>query len=249
MRSVKKPCEQLVVALDGGSLVRTQELVELLREDVCNFEVGMELFTACGPAVIDMIREAGGNAFLDLKYHDIPSTVAKAVAAATRLGVSLMNIHASGGQRMMEEALNEVHRHGGDTPPRLIAVTVLTSMETLADIGVHYEIREQVSRLAKLARQVGLDGVNVSPLEVGAIRQACGESFLIVTPGIRLPGAMAYDQRRIAGPCEAVEAGADYLVVGRPITEARDPRAVVRQMRQDIERASRSTNQVMAIKS
>ncbi|MBI2344388.1 MAG: orotidine-5'-phosphate decarboxylase [Deltaproteobacteria bacterium] len=226
--------QKLVVALDGDSLVRAQEMVELLRGDVVNFEVGIELFTACGPGVIEMIREAECQVFLDLKYHDIPSTVAKAVACATRLGVALLNIHASGGARMMEEARNAVAQAAGTTPPKLIAATVLTSMESLGDIGVQFEVREQVVRLAQLARDMGMDGVNASPLEIQMIRQTCGEHFLIVTPGIRMAGERPDDQRRIGHPRQAIEAGADYLVVGRPITEAPDPRAVVKAILRDI---------------
>ncbi|MBI2346673.1 MAG: orotidine-5'-phosphate decarboxylase [Deltaproteobacteria bacterium] len=220
--------KKLVVALDGDSLVRAQELVDLLKADVRNFEIGMELFTACGPAAIKMIQENGGRAFLDLKYHDIPSTVAKAVGAAAKLGVAMINVHASGGHLMMEAARKMIAQLDlGASSPQLIAVTVLTSMESLADIGVQYEVRSQVVRLAKLAKEVGLDGVLASSLEIKAIRQACGKDFVIVTSGIRLPGTAADDQRRVGDPGQACNAGADYLVVGRPITEAPDPRAGV----------------------
>ncbi len=229
--------ERLVVALDGNSLVRAQELVELLKPTVRHFEVGMEIYTACGPAVVEMILGADCKVFLDLKFHDIPSTVAKAVTVAAKMGVSLMNIHASGGERMMEEARNAVAKLDAATRPKLIAVTVLTSMETLGDIGVQFEIRDQVLRLAQLAQKVGLDGVNASPLEIQLIRQTCGEHFLIVTPGIRLHGSEAYDQRRIGGPRLAIESGADYLVVGRPITEARDPVAATQEIIREIQQA------------
>ncbi|MBI4238355.1 MAG: orotidine-5'-phosphate decarboxylase [Deltaproteobacteria bacterium] len=227
MTRTAKHQEQLIVALDGTSLDQAQELVELLREDVKNFEVGMELFTAAGPAVVEMIRRCGCHAFLDLKYHDIPSTVAKAIVAAAELGVTMINLHASGGQRMMEESLHALERTMGPKRPKLVAVTVLTSLETLGDIGVQYEVREQVVRLAQMAKEAGLDGVTASPMEIHSIRRACGKDFLIVTPGIRLIGEEAYDQRRIGSPRQAIESGADYLVVGRPITEARDPRTVV----------------------
>ncbi len=228
-RSKLSAKERLVVALDGDSLVRAQELVELLGDEVVNFEIGLELFTACGPAVIDEIRKAGCRAFLDLKYHDIPSTVAKAVVAAARMGVSLMNVHASGGQRMMRKAREALDKIEGERP-LLIAATVLTSMSTLGDVGIQFEVREQVMRLAKLALEAGLDGVNASPLEISNIRQVCGNNFLIVTPGIRMAGDDADDQLRIGGPQQAIAAGADYLVVGRPITRARDPLSVVRNM-------------------
>ncbi len=228
------PQQHLIVSLDGDSLVQAQELVELLRSDVINFEVGMEIFTACGPAVVEMIRAAGGKTFLDLKYHDIPSAVAKAVVAAARLGVAMINVHASGGMRMMEACQKAMQVIPASTRPKLIAVTVLTSMETLGDLGIQYEIRDQVVRLAKLARDAGMDGVLASPLEIQPIRQSCGDDFIIMTPGIRLAGSMAYDQARIGGPRQAIEAGADYLVVGRPITESHDPlhmvRAILKEM-------------------
>lgn len=226
---------KLVVALDGDSLVRAQEMVDLLKAEIRFFEIGMELFTACGPAAVAMVQEHGGEVFLDLKFHDIPSTVAKAVAAAARLGVTLITVHAVGGRRMMEEAVAALGApRNGRAGPRLVAVTVLTSMETLADIGVQYEVRDQVVRLARLAKEVGLHGVAASPLEIQPIRQACGKQFLIVASGIRLPGAQALDQRRIAGPKEAIAAGADYLVVGRPITEAKDPLAITRAILKDM---------------
>lgn len=226
--------DQLVVALDGISFSAAQELVESLRPFVAHFEVGLELFTACGPSIIEMIRGVGGRVFLDLKFHDIPSTVAKAVVAAANLGVQLINLHASGGQRMMEESLAELDKHFGRNRPKLIAVTVLTSMETLGDIGVQYEVRDQVVRLAKLTHAVGLDGVSISPMELSAVRQACGERFLIVTSGIRMPGENALDQRRIGGPRQSIAAGANYIVVGRPITQARDPVAVVKLLLEDM---------------
>lgn len=227
--------EKLVVALDGDSLVRAQELVDLLKGEVKNFEIGMELFTACGPSVVKMVKEHGNRVFLDLKYHDIPSTVAKAVAAAAKLGVSMINVHASGGRRMMEESKAAVdHLRLGKKAPLLIAVTVLTSMESLGDIGVQFEVRNQVVRLAQLAKEVGLDGVLASPLEIQPIRQLCGKNFLIVASAIRLAGTAAYDQRRIGGPAQAIKAGADYLVVGRPITEAKSPLVAARAILKDM---------------
>lgn len=227
--------KKLVVALDGNSMARAQELVETLRDAVDHFEIGVELFTACGPAVVTMVRDHGGTVFLDLKYHDIPAVVGKAVAAAAQLGVGMINVHAAGGRRMMEEALEAVARAKlGRATPRLIAVTVLTSMETLADIGVQYEVRQQVVRLAKLAMEVGLDGVLASSLEIQPIRKHCGARCCIVAAGIRLPGDAPNDQRRIGGPRQAIAAGADFLVVGRPITEAKDPKVVVQSILKDM---------------
>lgn len=241
MSQLHSQADRLVVALDGDSLVCAQELVELLSGRVKNFEVGIELFMACGPAVIDMIHEADAQVFLDLKFHDIPSTVAKAAAVAARMGVEVINIHASGGCIMMEEALNAVRGVPSAGNSKLIAVTVLTSMQTLGDVGVQYEIREQVTRLTAMAAEVGLDGVNVSPLEIAQVREQCGDDFLIVSPGIRLAGNLAYDQRRVAGPGQAIRAGADYIVVGRPITQSREPLRVVDQILSDIGQAVTST--------
>ncbi|MBI4367657.1 MAG: orotidine-5'-phosphate decarboxylase [Deltaproteobacteria bacterium] len=228
-RSIETARRQLIIALDGASLVRAQALVEELQSEVVNFEVGMELFTACGPAAVQMIRDRGAHPFLDLKYHDIPSTVAKAVAAAARLGVMAVNVHAAGGSHMLKEVRAAVRHLGlGKKAPKLIAVTVLTSMETMADIGIQFEVRSQVVHLAKLAKSCGMDGVLASPLEIQPIRQACGPDFLILTSGIRPIGSLPHDQRRIGGPAQAIRAGADYLVVGRPVTEARDPLQAVR---------------------
>lgn len=226
----RTPREQLVVALDGSSLTQAMDLVDLLRPEVDCFEVGVELYTACGPAIVEEIRKAGGQVFLDLKFHDIPSTVAKAVAVATRLGCSTINVHISGGEQMLREACKALQRTTGPVPTKLIGVTVLTSMETLGDVGVQFEVREQVMRLAKLAQQVGLHGVNTSPLEIALIRQQCRPEFLIISPGIRSVGEQSNDQRRVGGPRQAIGAGADYIVVGRPITEARDPVAAVKKI-------------------
>lgn len=218
-----KPKDKLIVALDGDSLEHTAKLVDLLKAEVSNFKIGMQLFTACGPDSIKMVQDHGGKVFLDLKYHDIPSTVAKAVYIAAKHNVAMINIHATGGRKMMAEALAAAQDASVKTPPMIIGVTVLTSMESLGDIGIQYEIREQVLRLAKMAQEVGLHGVLASPMEIQPIRQACGKKFVIVTPGIRSAGSHLDDQARISSPKQAIQAGADFLVVGRPITEAKDP--------------------------
>lgn len=223
-----KSKDKLIVALDGDSLEHTKQLVDLLKSEVTNFKVGMQLFTACGPSAIKMIQDHGGKVFLDLKYHDIPSTVAKAVYVATKLGVAMINIHASGGRRMMAEALAAAQDAADGAPPMIIGVTVLTSMESLGDIGIQFEVRDQVVRLAQLAQEVGLHGVLASPLEIQPIRASCGKKFIIVTAGIRSAGTHLGDQARIANPRQAIHAGADFLVVGRPVTEAKDPLAAVR---------------------
>jgi len=182
-----------------------------------------------------MVNDNGCKVFLDLKYHDIPSTVAKAVYMASKLGAHMINVHAAGGHKMLGEALGASRNAtGGKNPPIMLAVTVLTSMESLGDIGIQFEIREQVIRLAAMARQEGYHGVVASPLEIKAIRKACGNGFLIVTPGIRSAGAVGYDQKRIGGPREAIQAGVDYLVKGRPITEKKKPLDAVREIIKEI---------------
>jgi len=221
--AVQKTKDKLIIALDGDNLEHAAKLVDMLKGEVANFKVGMPLFTACGPSVVKMIQDHGGKVFLDLKYHDIPSTVAKAVYVATKMGVAMINVHATGGRRMMAEALAASRDAGAKQPPMIIGVTVLTSMESLGDIGIQYEIREQVVRLAQLAQEVGLSGVLASPLEIQPIRKACGNKFTIVTSGIRSVGTHLDDQARIASPKQAIHAGADYLVIGRPVTEAKDP--------------------------
>jgi orotidine-5'-phosphate decarboxylase len=228
--------ERLIVAMLADNMKEAEAMVKLLKDDVHTFEVGAPTYTALGPDVIKMIHSHGCRVYLDLKYHDIPSTVHKAVAAATRLGVAMLNVHASGGEEMLRRTVDAAREAAGTKAkvPTLLAVTVLTSMESLGDIGVQFEVREQVVRLAKLTKQCGLHGVVASPLEIAPIRKACGERFLIVTTGVRPLGSAAQDQRRIASPIMAIAAGADLLVIGRPIIQAKDPRAVVRQILKEI---------------
>lgn len=230
--------QRLIVVLDGDSLPQVDALIKKLKQEVKNFKIGLPLYTAFGPAIIDLLQSHGCNALLDLKYHDIPSSVAKAVAIATRMGVTMINIHASGGLQMMMESLkaaqDAARHHALKEPPILIGVTILTSLETLADIGVQFELREQVLRLAGMAKEAGLHGVLASPLEVQQIRRLCGPEFLIVTPGIRLPHELRNDQRRTSSPRQAIQAGADYIVVGRPITAAKDPISVTREILKDM---------------
>jgi orotidine-5'-phosphate decarboxylase len=228
--------DRLIVALLADSMKDATKLVRLLKKDINIFEVGLPTYTSLGPDVIKMIHHEGCKVFLDLKYHDIPSTVGKAVAAATKLKVEMLNVHASGGSEMLRQAADSALQAAGgkSAMPKLVAVTVLTSMDSMADIGIQYEVRDQVVRLAKLSQRCGFDGVLASPLEIRPIRAACGEKFLIVTTGVRPIGVAAEDQRRIASPVMAIAAGADYLVIGRPIMQAKHPAEVVQKILKDM---------------
>lgn len=218
--SVSSP---IVVALDYPTQKQALAMAEQLDPSQCRVKVGKELFTSAGPQVVESLHNLGFEVFLDLKFHDIPNTCAKACAAAAELGVWMVNVHASGGRRMMEAARNEVEK--AKHKPLLIGVTVLTSMEQsdLAELGLNISPIEQVERLAKLTQSSGLDGVVCSAKEVGLIREVCGPNFLTVTPGIRPAGAEQGDQRRVLTPAQAKEAGVHYMVIGRPITQATDP--------------------------
>jgi orotidine-5'-phosphate decarboxylase len=219
---------RLIFALDVDSFEEAKGWVDRLHGKVGAFKVGKQLFTRCGPDVVRMVRERGADVFLDLKYHDIPNTVAMAGLEALRLGVWMFNVHALGGGEMMARLVAEVDKvcpRGTKGRPLLIAVTILTSSTdaTLQTIGIDRPVTEMVPRLAKLAQDAGMDGVVASPQEVGLIRQACGRDFAIVTPGVRPAEASLDDQKRVMTPGEALRAGADYLVVGRPISATADP--------------------------
>jgi orotidine-5'-phosphate decarboxylase len=231
--------DQLLIALDVEGADKAIALADTLRGVAGGFKIGSRLFTAEGPSIVRALVDRGDRVFLDLKFHDIPHTVATAVAAATALGVWMVNVHASGGTRMMQaakDAARETAARAGGTPPLVIAVTVLTSMNaaTLSETGCALTregtdnvVLEQVVRLARLAQAAGLDGVVASPQETAILRQRCGKDFAIVTPGIRGGGAATSgkdDQERTMGPAEATAAGASYIVVGRPIIAAPDPR-------------------------
>ena len=234
-----RPSERLIVALDVPTVEAARSLVDQLAGSVGLFKIGSQLFTAAGPGFVREIVGRGEDVFLDLKFHDIPNTVAGAVSSASRMGVSLIDVHGLGGRAMLEAAVGALPA----MKTRLLAITILTSHDeaTLGQIGVAGSVHESVRRLALLAREAGLDGVVASPHEVALIREACGADFLIVTPGIRPRGAAAGDQSRAATPSAALAAGADYLVVGRPITAAEDPRAaaeaIVREMESALETA------------
>ena len=221
--------DRLIVALDLPSGSAATQMAERLQGYVGLFKVGSELFTAEGPVTVRYLVTTGHKVFLDLKFHDIPNTVRAAAREAAELGVTLLNVHASGGRKMMEAALEGVRSAVApqQAGPKVLAVTVLTSLDArdLAELGISGTPMEAVVRLARLAQTAGLDGVVASAREISAIRHACGPDFLIVTPGIRPASTDANDQARIATPASAIAAGADYLVVGRPITGAPDPAA------------------------
>ena len=227
---------RILVALDVESQAKALALADTLRGSVAGYKIGKQLFTAEGPAIVRTLTARGDRVFLDLKFHDIPNTVAGAVTSAIGTGAWMVNVHASGGTAMMQAAARAATETASrlDLPrPLVIGVTVLTSMNdaALAEVGTTRPVLEQVVHLARLAQQAGLDGVVASPLEIAAIREACGRDFVIVTPGIR-PAAQqgTDDQARTLTPAQAVEAGATYLVVGRPITGAADPRAAAEAM-------------------
>jgi orotidine-5'-phosphate decarboxylase len=222
------PAERrIIVALDFPAAEPALALLARLDPGRCRVKIGKELFTRSGPALVERVAATGFDVFLDLKFHDIPNTVAAACAAAADLGVWMLNVHASGGSAMLAAArarLDELQ-----SPPLLIAVTVLTSLDAadLADVGCPGEPAERVLQLARLAQQAGLDGVVCSPLEAAAVRSALGAGFQLVTPGVRPAAAEHGDQKRIMTPAQAIAAGADYLVIGRPITAAADPMAAL----------------------
>ena len=232
---------KLIVALDVDSAQKARDLVSSLRGLAGMFKIGMQLFTNAGPALVSEIISSGERVFLDLKYHDIPNTVALAGVEATRLGVSLFNIHAMGGSEMMRrtsEAVSECAEVEGIARPMVIAVTLLTSANetTIAEVGFVSAPAELVTQLAQLAEASGMDGVVASPREVSIVRSAVKKTdFVVVTPGVRPEGAALFDQKRVTTPSEAVLAGADYIVVGRPILDASDPAQAAQQILDELE--------------
>ncbi|PVZ84804.1 orotidine-5'-phosphate decarboxylase [Serratia sp. S1B] len=222
----------IIVALDYADKNAALAFVDRIDPQDCRLKVGKEMFTLFGPEIVRDLHQRGFDVFLDLKFHDIPNTTAHAVAAAAELGVWMVNVHASGGARMMVAAKEALQAYGADAP-LLIAVTVLTSMEAddLRGIGIDLTPAEQAERLARLTRDCGLDGVVCSAQEATRLKAACGHQFKLVTPGIRPEGSASGDQRRVMTPAKAVAAGVDYLVIGRPITQSADPAATLSAIR------------------
>ncbi|KZN50991.1 orotidine-5'-phosphate decarboxylase [Pseudoalteromonas luteoviolacea] len=227
--------KKVLIALDYDDESAALEFVSQLSPNECRLKVGKEMFTYFGPQFVKKLVDLGFDVFLDLKFHDIPNTVAKAVTAAAELGVWMVNVHASGGTEMMSKAKEALAQYG-DKAPLLIAVTVLTSMDQaqLSKLGVEKTPQEQVLYLAKLAKEAGLDGVVCSAQEAESLKAELGEEFKLITPGIRPAGSDAGDQKRIMTPEKAIAAGSDYLVVGRPITKAEDPAQALRAINTSI---------------
>jgi orotidine-5'-phosphate decarboxylase len=233
--------ERLVLALDVDDFKKAEELVGKLSDYVGVFKIGSQLFTSEGGKVVNMVNDKGGKVFLDLKFHDIPNTVARAAEVATELGVYIFNVHTSGGYEMMKaaaEASKKTSLALGIKKPIILGVTLLTSINQKIlekEIGIKKRLKEQVVHLAKLAKTAGLDGVVASPREIKEIRKACGEDFVILTPGIRPAGKSSDDQKRVMTPREAVKLGVDFLVIGRPIRNAANPVEAAKEILREME--------------
>ena len=227
---------RVIVALDYANASDALKTVDRLVPELCRLKVGKELFTRSGPELVREITARGFDVFLDLKFHDIPNTVAQACRAAADLGVWMVNVHAQGGRKMMMAAREALAEYGNERP-LLIAVTILTSLgaDELAEVGLQGTPAENVLRLATLTQDCGLDGVVCSPLEAADLRQRLGCEFRLITPGVRPAGAAQDDQRRVMTPAQAVAAGASYLVIGRPITQAPDPIAALHAINAEID--------------
>ncbi len=229
--------QKIIFALDVANLEEAKRFVKLLKDKVGFFKIGLELYTAHGPEAIKVVQAEGGKVFLDLKFHDIPQTVSRAAAAAVKQGVAMLNVHAAGGMEMMQMTVTSCQKTAQElncSPPLILGVTILTSLDegNLNQIGLIGPLKERVVSLAELAKNAGLNGVIASPQEISPIRQKCGPSFLIVTPGIRpaSSGVEKDDQKRMMTPREAIAAGANFIVLGRPIRMAPDPVAAMEKV-------------------
>lgn len=225
---------RIIVALDYDQEAKAMAFVDQVSPDACRLKVGKEMFTHLGPTFVEKLVDRGFDVFLDLKYHDIPNTVAKACEAAAKLNVWMMNVHVSGGRRMMEAAAEAMARQASS--PLLIGVTILTSLtdDELAEVGYQGDAASNVQRMAALAKDSGLDGVVCSPKEITLLRESMGDDFNLVTPGIRPSFAEKGDQRRVMTPADAMAAGSSYLVIGRPITQADDPMQAMSLIQQEM---------------
>ena len=228
--------EKIIIALDVSSREQALHFVRELHDLSAMFKVGSQLYMAAGPAIIREIVDAGGKVFLDLKFHDIPNTVTKAVIEAAKLGVSMLTVHAAGGRPMMEMVIRGLSDRAVTERPLIVGVTILTSLDTSAlfELGLEQPLDQQVLHLALLAQDCGLDGVVCSPREIQLVRAMVGPRFKIVAPGIRLPDQSLDDQQRTATPREAIEAGADYIVVGRPVIGEPDPRSALERLLESV---------------
>jgi orotidine-5'-phosphate decarboxylase len=232
--------DKIILPLDVASYEEAMDLVNLLKDYVGMFKVGMQLFTGVGPEVVKAIISLGGKIFLDLKYHDIPNTVAKASVSATEIGVDMFTIHVSGGREMMKrvvEESSEIADKKGLKKPVVLGITLLTSLDKEAvqkELKMSGPTQEIVLNLASMAKECGLNGVVASPKEIESIKKRCGDDFLVVTPGVRPSWAEVNDQKRVSTPKEALEAGADFLVIGRPIIAAPDPVEAVKKILEEI---------------
>jgi len=227
--------DRIIIALDVNTLKEEQRLLDILSPHVQIFKIGMELFYSCGSKALELVKKYDRDIFLDLKFHDIPNTVYSSSRLAVRFGAYMFNVHASGGTEMMKKAVEGAEEESqklGISRPKILGVTVLTSIDKdmLKKIGIDKSPEEEVLNLAGLAKESGLDGVVASPQEISAIRKNIGRDFLIVTPGIRPEGAETGDQKRVATPKEAFQRGADYIVIGRPVTKAKDPAKVIKDI-------------------
>ena len=232
--------EKIILALDVETFEEAEHFVKTLSKTIGIFKVGKQLFTRCGPGIIEMIHHYEGKVFLDLKYYDIPNTVARAVEEATKFKVFMLTIHAMGGMKMMQEAvISSINssRTKSVPQPLIVAVTILTSLkqEDLGTIGIDLPIKEAAARLAVLAKQAGVAGVVASAQEVQPIKEACGNDFIVVTPGIRPRDASLDDQKRVVTPKEALQAGSDFMVIGRPILKADEPLKVAQEIVREVE--------------